>query len=75
MVLIFDFSSVRSFESGNSSLRRRKRMDSQTSVISAASKQSIKREEQEGKLIETEKSQTGGVSIGVLRTLFSHAFY
>ncbi|XP_075152488.1 multidrug-Resistance like Protein 1 isoform X4 [Haematobia irritans] len=61
-----DSVSVRSFESGTSSIRRRKRMDSQTSVVSVASKKDIKLEEQ-GKLIETEKSQTGGVEFAVYK--------
>lgn len=55
---------MRSFESGKSSLRRRRvdRQDSESSVISATSKTKLQIEEQ-GKLIETEKSRTGGVSI------------
>ncbi|XP_013102325.2 multidrug resistance-associated protein 1 isoform X3 [Stomoxys calcitrans] len=61
-----DSVSVRSFESGNSSLRRRRRMDSQTSVTSVASKKDLQLEEQ-GKLIETEKSQTGGVDFAVYK--------
>lgn len=56
--------SVKSFESGRSSLRRRRidRQDSETSMASATSKTKLQIEEQ-GKLIETEKSRTGGVSI------------
>ncbi|XP_005176236.1 multidrug resistance-associated protein 1 isoform X1 [Musca domestica] len=59
-----DSVSVRSFESGTSSLRRRKRMDSQTSVTTVASKKDM---EEQGKLIETEKSQTGGVEFAVYK--------
>ncbi|XP_065356723.1 multidrug resistance-associated protein 1 isoform X3 [Calliphora vicina] len=63
-----DSVSVRSFESGRSSLRRRRidRQDSQTSMISATSKTKLQIEEQ-GKLIETEKSQTGGVEFAVYK--------
>lgn len=55
---------MKSFESGRSSLRRRRidRQDSETSMASATSKTKLQIEEQ-GKLIETEKSRTGGVSI------------
>ncbi|XP_061394493.1 multidrug resistance-associated protein 1 isoform X16 [Musca vetustissima] len=59
-----DSVSVRSFESGTSSIRRRKRMDSQTSVTTVASKKDL---EDQGKLIETEKSQTGGVEFAVYK--------
>ncbi|XP_037822339.1 multidrug resistance-associated protein 1 isoform X12 [Lucilia sericata] len=63
-----DSVSVRSFESGRSSLRRRRidRQDSQTSMISATSKTKLQIEE-EGKLIETEKSRTGGVEFAVYK--------
>ncbi|KAI8125134.1 Multidrug resistance-associated protein 1 [Lucilia cuprina] len=63
-----DSVSVRSFESGRSSLRRRRvdRQDSETSMISATSKTKLQIEEQ-GKLIETEKSRTGGVEFAVYK--------
>ncbi|XP_023294641.2 multidrug resistance-associated protein 1 isoform X2 [Lucilia cuprina] len=63
-----DSVSVRSFESGRSSLRRRRvdRQDSDTSMISATSKTKLQIEEQ-GKLIETEKSRTGGVEFAVYK--------
>jgi len=51
---------------GGGSLRRRtKRQDSHDSVASAASLK--KKQEVEGKLIETEKSQTGGVEFAVYK--------
>ncbi|XP_041631913.1 multidrug resistance-associated protein 1 isoform X1 [Drosophila kikkawai] len=51
---------------GNGSLRRRvKRQSSHDSVASAASLK--KKQEVEGKLIETEKSQTGGVQFAVYK--------
>ncbi|XP_073826057.1 multidrug-Resistance like Protein 1 isoform X6 [Musca autumnalis] len=59
-----DSVSVRSFESGTSSIRRRKRMNSQTSVTTVASKKDL---EEQGKLIEVEKSQTGGVEFAVYK--------
>ncbi|XP_017108724.1 multidrug resistance-associated protein 1 isoform X6 [Drosophila bipectinata] len=50
---------------GNSLRRRTKRQDSHDSVASAASLK--KKQEVEGKLIETEKSQTGGVDFAVYK--------
>ncbi|XP_044572440.1 multidrug resistance-associated protein 1 isoform X9 [Drosophila ananassae] len=50
---------------GNSLRRRAKRQDSHDSVASAASLK--KKQEVEGKLIETEKSQTGGVDFAVYK--------
>ncbi|KAH8267412.1 hypothetical protein KR018_000796 [Drosophila ironensis] len=50
---------------GNSLRRRAKRQDSHDSVASAASLK--KKQENEGKLIETEKSQTGGVEFAVYK--------
>ncbi|XP_032583422.1 multidrug resistance-associated protein 1 isoform X5 [Drosophila sechellia] len=51
--------------SGGSLRRRTKRQDSHDSVASAASLK--KKQEVEGKLIETEKSQTGGVEFAVYK--------
>ena len=72
---------MRSFESGKSSLRRRRvgRQNSESSVISATSKTKLQIEEQ-GKLIETEKSRTGGVSIifniiSILHCFLKHILY
>ncbi|KAM7353891.1 multidrug-Resistance like Protein 1 isoform 2-T2 [Cochliomyia hominivorax] len=63
-----DSVSVRSFESGRSSLRRRRidRQDSEISMVSVTSKTKLQIEEQ-GKLIETEKSRTGGVQFAVYK--------
>ncbi|XP_039495971.1 multidrug resistance-associated protein 1 isoform X1 [Drosophila santomea] len=58
--------SADSLMGGGGSLRRRaKRQDSHDSVASAASLK--KKQEVEGKLIETEKSQTGGVEFAVYK--------
>ncbi|XP_039950445.1 multidrug resistance-associated protein 1 isoform X2 [Bactrocera tryoni] len=62
-----DSVSVKSLESGKGSLRRRNigRQDSQTSAISTLSQK--KTDLEEGKLIETEKSETGGVQMHVYK--------
>lgn len=56
--------SVHSTESDGSGLRRRHidRQDSKQSIVSGSSKTKLQIEDQ-GKLIETEKSRTGGVSL------------
>nr|XP_036222275.1 multidrug resistance-associated protein 1 isoform X5 [Bactrocera oleae] len=62
-----DSVSVKSLESGKGSLRRRKigRQDSEISAISTVSQKQT--EVEEGKLIETEKSETGGVQLAVYK--------
>ncbi|XP_020713183.1 multidrug resistance-associated protein 1 isoform X11 [Ceratitis capitata] len=62
-----DSVSVKSFDSSKGSLRRRKmgRQDSEISAISQVSQK--KTDVDEGKLIETEKSETGGVQLAVYK--------
>ncbi|XP_036328973.1 multidrug resistance-associated protein 1 isoform X1 [Rhagoletis pomonella] len=63
-----DSVSVKSLDSNKGSLRRRKtgRQDSEVSAISTVSQQK-KLAVDEGKLIETEKSETGGVQLAVYK--------
>ncbi|XP_067624098.1 multidrug resistance-associated protein 1 isoform X4 [Eurosta solidaginis] len=63
-----DSVSVKSFDSSKGSLRRRKmgRQDSEVSAISTAS-QRKKAEMEDGKLIDIEKSETGGVQLAVYK--------
>ncbi|XP_028899889.2 multidrug resistance-associated protein 1 isoform X3 [Zeugodacus cucurbitae] len=62
-----DSVSVKSLDSGKGSIRRRKmgRQDSEISTISTVSQK--KTEMDGGKLIETEKSETGGVQLAVYK--------